>query len=50
MYKERIRHEQVNEPEYERRLAQAVRELKNTMNEVAGYAARQCAQYAEGIM
>ncbi len=38
MYNRRTEHEQVNEPEYERRLAQAVRELKEAMREVTGYA------------
>lgn len=38
MYKERTKHEQVNEPEYERRLIQAVMELKKTMHGVIGYA------------
>ncbi len=38
MYNRRTEHEQVNEPEYERRLAQVVRELKNAIHEVTGYA------------
>ena len=38
MYKKKTEHEQVNEPEYERRLIQAVKELKEAMHGVIGYA------------
>ena len=40
MYKKKMHceHEQVNEPEYERRLIQTVKELKDAMREVTGYA------------
>ncbi len=38
MYNRRTEHEQANEPEYERRLIQAVMELKEAMREVIGYA------------
>ena len=37
MYKEKTKCEPVNEPEYERRLIQAVKELKDAMREVTGY-------------
>uniref|UniRef100_A0A6H1ZTY8 Uncharacterized protein n=1 Tax=viral metagenome TaxID=1070528 RepID=A0A6H1ZTY8_9ZZZZ len=39
MYKKKMHceHEQVNEPEYERRIIQAVKELKEAMHGVIGY-------------
>jgi hypothetical protein len=38
MYKENINKKKVNDPEYERRLIQTMKELKETMKEVKGYA------------
>ena len=38
MYKEKTKHKQVNDPEYERKLIKTVMELKKTMRGVIGYA------------
>lgn len=38
MYNKEMKHEQVNDPEYEHRLIQAISELKEVMREVKAYA------------